>query len=296
MPRLSAFRGAVILVVTTALWGSSFVLIKRIYADIPAAPICAVRFVVALVVLSPFIRFDRKTWRNGLELGLWLFAGFATQTIGLKYTTVNRSAFITAMNVIFVPMFAAIAGHRVSRRVWIAAIIALGGCGLLCGEGGGFNIGDIWTFGTAIVFGLYIFRLEILSADCPALPLSFVQLVPVALISIGWTASAPQHIIAYHWPTLIYLGLGATAATTCMQAMAQQVVPAPQAAVIFTLEPVFAAIFGYLILGEHLAPSGLVGAALIIFAAIICQTGNRSGSVSAVSATSSAAGGGTPLP
>lgn len=269
--RLTPARGAAILVLATALWGSSFVVIKRISPDIPAAPICAARFIIAAIALSPFIRLDRKAWRYGLEMSVWLFVGFATQTIGLKYTTVNRSAFITAMSVIFVPMMAAIYGHRVRAIVWAAAIVALGGCGLLCGEGGGPNIGDLWTLATAIIFAVYIFRLEAVSAKCPALPLAVAQIVPVALFSSAWFVASPQHLTGFHWPALIYLGLAATAATTWLQALAQQVVPAPQAAVIFTLEPVFAAISGYFILSERLAIRGILGAALIIAAAILCQ-------------------------
>jgi drug/metabolite transporter (DMT)-like permease len=270
-PRLTPAGGAAILVLATALWGSSFVVIKQISSDISAAPICAARFIVAAIALSPFIRFDRNTWRYGVEMSIWLFAGFATQTIGLRYTTVNRSAFITAMNVIFVPMLAAIFGHRVRPMIWAAAIVALGGCGLLCGEGGGPNIGDLWTLATAITFAIYIFRLEAVSAKCPALPLAVAQIIPVAIASTTWFASSPQHLIAFHWPALIYLGVAATAATTWLQTIAQKVVPAPQAAVIFTLEPVFAAIFGYFMLRERLAIRGMIGAALIILAAIAGQ-------------------------
>jgi drug/metabolite transporter (DMT)-like permease len=270
-PQLSPIRGAAILVLGTALWGSSFVVIKRISPELPAAAICAARFIIAGIALSPFIRFDRKTWRYGVELSIWLFAGFATQTIGLRFTTVNRSAFITAMSVIFVPMLAVIFGHKVRPIIWAAAIVALGGCGLLCGEGGGPNIGDLWTLATAIIFAVYIFRLQAVSAKCPALPLAVAQIIPVAFLSTTWFAASRQPLTGFHWPALIYLGLAATAATTWLQAVAQRVVPAPQAAVIFTLEPVFAAIFGYFMLGERLAIRGILGAALIIAAAIACQ-------------------------
>lgn len=269
--QLSPTKGAILLVIATALWGSSFVVIKQIIPDIPAAPICVARFVIAAIALSPFLRFDRKLWRYGLEIGIWLFAGFATQTIGLHYTTVNRSAFITAMNVIFVPILAALVGHRVRPLVWFAALTALTGCALLCGDSAGPNIGDLWSLGTAIVFGLYIFRLESIAPKFPALPLALAQIFPVAIFSAAWLAASPAHITNFHWPSLIYLGVAATAMTTWLQAFAQKVVPAPQAAVIFTLEPVFAAILGYLMLHESLAPRGMVGAGLIILAAIASQ-------------------------
>jgi drug/metabolite transporter (DMT)-like permease len=264
-------RGAAILVVVTALWGSSFVVIKQIISDIPAAQINLARFIIAAIALSPFLRFHRQTWLRGLEMGVWLFAGFATQTIGLRYTTVNRSAFITAMNVIFVPILAAIFGHRVRPIVWAAAITALIGCGLLCGDGHGPNIGDLWSLGTAITWAMYIFRLESIAAKFPPLPLAMAQIVPVAIFCGIWTAASHSPVTVLHWPSLIYLGVAATAATTWLQTVAQRVVPAPQAAVIFTLEPVFAAFLGFIILGERLAFRGFIGASLIILAAVASQ-------------------------
>jgi len=271
MRKLSSNQGAAILVLVSFLWGSSFVVIKGIIADIPAAPINLARFAIAALVFTPFIRLNPRMWRSALELSALLFIGFATQTIGLKYTTVNRSAFIVAMNVIFVPILGAIFGKRIRPIVWAAAITALAGCGLLCGDGGKPNIGDLWSLATAIVWAAYIFRLETIAPEFPALPLTMAQFIPITLLCALWTAATPAHISAYHWPSLIYIGVAATAVTTWLQATAQRVVPAPQAAVIFTLEPVFAATLGYLILGETLTLRGLSGAALIIAAAIACQ-------------------------
>jgi drug/metabolite transporter (DMT)-like permease len=272
---LSPNQGAAILVFITALWGSSFVVIKQIIPDVPAAQINFARFAIAAISLLPFLRIDRRMWRFAIELGIWLFAGFATQTIGLKYTTVNRSAFITAMNVIFVPMLGAIFGKRIRPIVWAAAVTALAGCGVLCGAGGKPNIGDLWSLGTAITWATYIFRLESIAPQFPALPLAMAQFVPVTTLCGVWAATGPGHVSAYHWPALIYLGLGATTMTTWLQAAAQRVVPAPQAAVIFTLEPVFAVALGFLLLGETPTLRGIVGAALIIAAAIACQLPKR---------------------
>jgi drug/metabolite transporter (DMT)-like permease len=269
--RLSPAGGAAILALTTAFWGSSFVVIKQISPGMPASVICVARFAIAAIALSPFVRRDRKVWRYGIELSAWLFAGYATQAVALRYTSVNRCAFITATYVVFVPLLAAFFGHRVRPIVWAAAAVALGGCGLLCGEGGGPNAGDLWSLGTAITWSVYIFRMEAIAVRFQPLPLAVSQLIPVALFSGIWSTGTLQHPITFHWPALIYLGLAATAATTWLQAVAQQVVPSPQAAVIFTLEPVFASIFGYIMLGERLTIRGIIGAALIIAAAIAGQ-------------------------
>jgi drug/metabolite transporter (DMT)-like permease len=268
---LTPNRGAAILVLASAFWGSSFVVIKDVSPSMSASAICLTRFAVAALALLPFIRRDRKTWRLGIELSLWLFAGYAAQSIALRYTSVNRCAFITAMYVVLTPLIAAIAGHKVRIIVWISALISLGGCALLCGEGGGPNLGDFWSFLTAITWAVYIYRIEAVAAQIPALPLAIAQLIPIALFSAAWFAIAPGQTPHIHWPLIIYLGLAATAATTCLQAVAQQVVPAPQAAVIFTLDPVFAAIFGFIFLREHLSLRESTGAILIIIAAILCQ-------------------------
>jgi drug/metabolite transporter (DMT)-like permease len=259
------------LLLAAALWGSSVVLIKQILPDVPASWVNLTRFVIAVVALSPFIRADRKLWRAGIELSGWLFAGFATQSVGLLYTTVNRCAFITAMNVIFVPLIAALFGRRIRPVIWAAAITSLIGCGLLCRDGSGPNVGDLWTLLTAITWAMYILRLESKAADFPPLALSVAQLVPVTILCGVWTAAHPQPVAHFHWWGLIYLGLAATAATACLQAVGQRVVPAPQAAVIFTLEPVFTAVFAYLILHERLTLTGGIGAGLIILAAFATQ-------------------------
>jgi drug/metabolite transporter (DMT)-like permease len=269
--RVSPRVGAGLLLLAAALWGSSVVIIKPILSDVPAAWINTARFVIAVVAMLPFIRADRKIWLAGIELSGWLFAGFATQTIALRYTTVNRCAFITAMNVIFVPLIAALFGRRIRPIIWAAAITSLVGCALLCRDGSGPNIGDLWTLGTAITWAMYILRLESKAGNFPPLPLAIAQLIPVAILSGVWMAAHPEPPVHFHWPALLFLGLAATAATTFLQAVGQRVVPAPQAAVIFTLEPVFTAVFAYLILHERLNMTGGIGAGLIILAAFATQ-------------------------
>jgi len=232
--------------------------------------VCLARFAIAAIVLLAFLRTDTKTWRFGVELGIWLFAGYATQAVALRYTTVNRCAFITAMYVVLTPMLSAISGTKVRGIVWSAAILALVGCGLMCAQSGGPNAGDFWSLGTAITWAVYIYRMEH-AAKFAAMPLAVAQLVPITFFSGVWFVAAPAHISNFHWPLLLYLGLACTAATTLLQATAQQVVPAPQAAVIFSLDPVFAAIFGFVFLGEGMQLRELVGAILIIGAAFLCQ-------------------------
>src|SRR5436189_5361293 len=105
---------AVLLVALTAIWGSTFVVMKVSLPDIKPNVLMVWRFSIAAAVLLPFARREAKLWKAGVELGIWLWAGYWTQIIGLQYTTVNRSAFITSLSVIFVPIIAALRGRRVS--------------------------------------------------------------------------------------------------------------------------------------------------------------------------------------
>jgi drug/metabolite transporter (DMT)-like permease len=266
--RFSNLFGSTLLIFITMLWGSTFVIIKVILPDLPASAITFIRFAIAAAAFAVFIPRSGRIWRVGFELGGWLFAGYGSQAIGLRYTTANRSAFITCLNVIFVPILAAFFGRGVRPIIWAAAFTAVVGCALLCNDGSGWNIGDLWTLITAVTYAAYILRIERFAGDFPSLSLTVVQFVPVAIFSGIWTAADPRPIVHIPWPALIYLGLGATVITTWLQTVAQQVVPAPQAAVIFTLEPVFASLFSYVALQERLSPRAAAGAALILLAAL----------------------------
>ncbi len=265
--------GSAILLLATATWGTSFVVMKSALASAGPGVICFGRFAIAAIVLSPFLRAKCKLWLAGGELGVWLFSGYASQTIGLRYTTVNRSAFITAMTVVLVPMIVTGFGRRIRRLTWAAALVALVGCGLLSYDGSRPNIGDAWTLVTALTFAVYIARMSDHAKGHRPLALAATQLMVIAALSGGWVAGTMPHVVRVPWGALIYLGLLCTAVTTWMQAVAQSSVSAPTAAVIFTMEPVFAAILAYWVRQETLGPRGLIGAGLILVAAIASQFG-----------------------
>src|SRR5271169_5662292 len=119
-PHKHAGRGVALLTLTTFLWGTTFVVTKHTLDNFQASELILGRFLVAGIVFLPFLRFERKLWLAAGELGVTLWAGFATQTIGLRYTTVDRSAFITSMHVIFVPVLAGLMGRSTRWIVWLA--------------------------------------------------------------------------------------------------------------------------------------------------------------------------------
>jgi drug/metabolite transporter (DMT)-like permease len=278
------FSAVAILMGVTVIWGTTFVATRLLVAgDKPAlAPGALIfwRFLLAAVIFLPALRGSLREpglWRAGLELSFWLWAGYATQAIGLVYTTASRSAFVTSLNVIFVPVFIALGGKRVSWVIWAAAGAALGGAALLSYDGGSPNIGDIWTLGCAITYALYILRLEHFAGRFRSMPLTAVQLWGVAALSSVWAGGEVAAGAGWgNWSLpvigdIVFLGIIATALTTWLQAIGQRGVPGTHASLLYTLEPVFASAFAYMVFGERLGGQGLAGAALILLAAIASQ-------------------------
>jgi drug/metabolite transporter (DMT)-like permease len=283
---LSRFASVCILLIATLIWGTTFVATRLLIAgDRPAlgpGTLVFCRFFIAALAFTPAILRSRRwrtpgLWRAGLELSFWLWCGYATQTVGLVYTTVSRSAFVTSLNVIFVPVLTALAGRRVGWLVWASAAAALAGAGLLSYDGSTPNVGDLWTLACAIVWAVYIFRLEAFAGRFDSAALTAVQLWGVALLAAGWAggevaagggwgAWSPAVVAG-----VLYLGLLATAVTTWLQAVGQRGLPGTHASLIFTTEPLFASAIALVWFGEQIGPKGVAGAAVILAAAVASQ-------------------------
>lgn len=259
------------LLVVTALWGSTFVVIKLAVGVVAPSVVILGRFALAAVVFVPWLRRDRRLLLIGVELGFWLCAGYATQTVGLQYTTASQSAFITVLNVIIVPMLAAALGQSVRWPVWVAAVFAVLGVGLLTGGVTHLNAGDGWTLLCALTYAVYVLRLGQNAGRYPLLPLTAAQLWGVVVFAVLWVGSTRPSFAHMPWLLLIYLGLVTTALTTLLQTLGQRWVGAPEAAVIYALEPVWAAVFAFVFLGERLGGVGLSGAGLIVMATVLSQ-------------------------
>ncbi len=270
---LSPGVGVLLLVLVTLIWGSTFAIIKETIETVPVPILLAVRFSLAASVLL-WVRPERKTLLPGLILGVLSFAGYATQSVGMLTTTASKAAFITGLSVIFTPIVGAIWLHqRVPLRVWLAALLALAGLGLMTlTPHEGLVVGDLWVLGTALVYALYIVYLGEIAAHHKPIVLTSLQIVVVAVLSWGW-AVPDLHVLKdlslSALAALLYLAIFATALVLWVQALAQRVVPAYAAALIFALEPVFAALFAYFLLGETLSPQGWLGGALVVLAMII---------------------------
>lgn len=279
--------GVGLLLIVTLIWGTTFVATKSLVGGTTPAMspggVTFWRFLIAAVCFLPFVLvrpWPRGLWRVGLELSFWLWAGYATQAIGLKYTSVSKSAFVTSLNVVFVPVLTVLAGRRVGWIVWLMVGVALAGAGLLSYDGSDPNIGDLWTLGCAITYAVYIVRLERYANRFPAGSLTMVQLLGVTAFSLPWMAGEAT-IGGFGWGrwtpsvvlAIVYMGVIATLVTTWLQALGQRTVPGTHASLLYMTEPVFASAIAILFFDEQLGGKGWMGAGLILLAAIVSQVG-----------------------
>jgi drug/metabolite transporter (DMT)-like permease len=274
-----------LLVLTTVVWGTTFPLVKIARGSLEPAELIALRFVMAGLVLLPFLRgMTPRMWRDGALLGVALFASFATQTIGLGSVSSGRAAFITGLNVVIVPLCLPFLRQRVPVAAFVGAFVAVTGIGLMSWDDGAlrFSVGDLWVLGCAVSYAAYVLMLERFTPHHASMPLAAVQVFTVAVLGVAWIvpglASEGWGLVGRWlglplsvWWSLAYLGVVAVALTTITQTVAQRQVPAFQAAVIYALEPVFAAVFSYWWLAETLNWRGYAGAAMIMLAMLLSQ-------------------------
>lgn len=276
-------KADLMLLVTTIFWGLTFVAVKdaMVYSD--ALPFLAARFLFAGVILLPFAfkrqkKLNSKVIRDGLILGVFLFAGFALQTAGLKETTATKSSFITGLSVLGVP-FLAYAILKKKTDIWkiIGILFAVIGLYLFFSpKGGGVNRGDILTFLCALSFSFEIVLVQKYTSDHDPLLLIMVQVAIVTLLSLVLMPILNQTrfvLTPMLGLDLAFTAIFATAGALMIQFRFQKDTSESRAAIIYTLEPIFASVFAYFIFSERLTSMGLWGAGLIILGTFVSEFG-----------------------
>jgi drug/metabolite transporter (DMT)-like permease len=272
------------------IWGSTFVVVKHAVERMPVMDFLAWRFVIASVAMAAFRPRAVRTLsaaerRQGVVLGLALGAGYVAQTFGLQRTPATVSGFITGLFVVFTPLCsAALLRRRVSALAWASVAIATAGLALLSLRGLSVGTGEAITLLCAIAFALHIVGLGEWSRPTNAYGLAVVQLSTVALLAI--VGAAPQSLgpppDAGVWGAIMLTAIGATALGFLGQTWAQAHLPPTRAAVVMTMEPVFAGVFGVAIGGDRLQARTVIGALLVLAAMYLVELGPRQGADAAV--------------
>ncbi len=268
-------KADVALFLVTIGWGASFLLTKNTLDYLPTYNFLAIRFFLAfflssMIFIKKMIKIDKNTLKYGIILGVLLFAHYAFQTVGLNYTTVSKSAFVTGINVILVPVFSTLLMKKSpNKKTVISTIIAFIGLAMLTLNKNalGVNIGDIYTFICAVLFAFYIILVGKYTVNVESISLAIIQLGVVSLLSLitSFAVETPTIPTDYNaWINIIILSVACTSGAYIVQSVAQKFTSPTHTALIYTAEPVFAAIFGYIILGELLNTKGTIGAVLIL--------------------------------
>lgn len=259
----------------TAVWGWTFVVVRDAIAIYGVLPFLAARFVLATAAISPFAvsKLTRRTLAVGGGIGVVLAAGYLFQTLGLLFTTPTNSGLITGLFVVFAPLADRVFfGASFSRQVIVAVVLSLTGMVLLAGGGPeGVNPGDFLTLLCAAALGLHIALLSRYAAGYDAIGLAFAQLLAMSvLFVVCWPFFDPVELPPRGvWIALLITGLLASAGAFWVQTFVQQRIPAARTAIILTMEPVFAGLFGYWLAGDRLVAVQITGAVLILSALVV---------------------------
>lgn len=281
---MSPRRADAELLAATAMWGVSFVVLKQSLAASTPLAFVALRFAIGALVLLPFApspwRWTRGELRDGVLLAVLFVTGFATQMVGMQYTTPSRSAFIIASSSVIAPLIAVVVVRERPHALLVAAlaVAAVGVYLLTAPDAGGLNRGDLWTLVTAVAFGGQIFAASALGPRHDPRRLALLQ---ITLTAAGaGLATVVLEDARVSWTPALFAGLGyaaviATALALLLQLRAQRQMTATRASILFCAEPLFAATAAWWWLGETLSATQWAGGALVLAAMVLVEVPRR---------------------
>lgn len=280
-------RNAVLLLLLTSfIWGLSFVAQSVSTESIGAFTFNGIRMVLGAIVLIPVAfktlkihakdkAYMKRTIKGGLLMGLFLAAASMTQQIGIETTDAGKAAFMTSLYMIIVPFISRIFGKKIEKKIWVCALIALAGMYMLCLSGGmSISRGDLYLFACAILFSCHILVIEKVSKDSDGVELSMFQFFFGGLMClIGMLIFERPDLSSIKEAALplAYAGFLSCGVAYTLQTVAQKYVQASKATLALSLESVWAAIGGALILSERLSLNELIGCALVFLAVLLAQ-------------------------
>ena len=283
------------LLLVALIWGSAFVAQRIGNAQVGPFTFNAIRFLVGSLVLLPILIWQRlrskqasapspapsqksKLWYSGLLLGLLLFGGASLQQLGLVTTTAGKGGFITGLYVVLVPLLLALFWRdRIRWANWAGATLAVAGLFLLSislREAFKVDPGDVWVLLGAFVWAMHVIAVGRLAPGQDPLKLAAIQYVVCALLCaiaalvLEWGTWGNVLKAA---PSILYAGVFSTGLAYTGQVVAQRHAPAADAAIIMSMESVFAALSGWLVLGETLTGQQLAGCVLMFAGMLLAQ-------------------------
>jgi drug/metabolite transporter (DMT)-like permease len=259
-----------LLLVVTAIWGWTFVLVKDAVTQYPTLPFLQIRFGLALVVMAVIVHRlpTRREWKLGLVVGAVLAAGYLTQTAGLAITSPGNAGLITGMVVVFTPLLGRIFGAPVRWWTWAATVASFVGIALLAGGLSGLNIGDVLVLLCAVLFALQLVLLGRWSPGLRSAPLALVQMIGCFVLfsaSGTWSLRPPN---AQVWLAIAITGVFASALAFYIQTLAQKHLDANRVALILTTEPAWALAAAVVLAGQRFGFEQALGAGLVLAAIV----------------------------
>ncbi|MBU4227085.1 DMT family transporter [bacterium] len=284
---MKGIQAEIYLLIIVIIWGSTFALIKGVINSITPYTFLTYRFLLAALILILIFwkrmkEINIMILKKGSLIGVFLFLGYALQTVGLKYTTATKAGFITGFSVVLVPIISHLfIKEKVSRNSVIGVILAFIGLWFLnYNSSFNFNLGDFLVLLCAFSFAMHIISVGLFSKKLDYVLLAITQITVVFVLSLlmALIFERPAIHLSYSsdiWWSIVITGIFATALAFYMQNRFQRYSTATKTAIIFSGEPIFAAMFAYFLLGEKVGVIAWAGGLLIIFGMTISQRAEK---------------------
>jgi len=258
------------MLVVTAVWGWTFVLVKDAVTQYPTLPFLQIRFLLAVAVMALVVHRlpTRREVRVGVAIGIALAGGYLTQTAGLAITSPGNAGLITGLFVVLTPVINRLFGAPIHWWTWSAVVISLAGLVLLTGGPSGMNLGDALVLACAVLFAVHIVLLGRWSPGTSSAPLAMVQMGTCAvLFSAGgtWSLRAPTAAV---WLAIVVTALFASAFGYLIQTWVQAHISANRTALILATEPAWALVAAVTLAGQRFGILQAAGAALLMVAIV----------------------------
>ncbi|TMG03530.1 MAG: DMT family transporter [Chloroflexi bacterium] len=258
------------MLVVTAVWGWTFVLVKDAVTQYPTLPFLQIRFLLAVAVMALVVHRlpTRRELRVGAAIGIALAGGYLTQTAGLAITSPGNAGLITGLFVVLTPVINRLFGAPIHWWTWSAVVISLAGLVLLTGGPSGMNLGDALVLACAVLFAVHIVLLGRWSPGTSSAPLAMVQMGTCAvLFSAGgtWSLRPPTAAV---WLAIVVTALFASAFGYLIQTWVQAHISANRTALILATEPAWALVAAVTLAGQRFGILQAAGAALLMVAIV----------------------------